>query len=501
MIMQEAENGAARRAGRREWLAMAILALPCLLYAMDLTVLNLAVPELSADLSPSPTELLWMVDIYGFVLAAALIPMGVFGDRIGRRRLLLWGAFAFGAASLLAAFATSATMMIAARALMGLAAATLAPSTLSMVTNLFPDPADRQKAIGVWIASFSAGGAIGPLVGGVLLEFFWWGSVFLINLPVMALILLLGPFLLPEARDREAPRPDPASAVGLLVAVLGLVYAIKAFAAGGASAAAFAALAVFAAALGLFLLRQRRLAVPFLDLSLFSSARFSAALGINILGFFAAFGMFLLIALYLQLGLGLTQLQAGLAAAPSGAAFVVGALFAPALAARLGVARVMALGFLAAACGFALVGIAAAQAGLATMIAGYCLFSLGLAPVFTMTTDVIVGSVPPAQAGAAAGLSETSTELGGAFGIAVLGSLMTLVYRLSIADLPELGGLPMVAVLSDAGGPALLAARAALGQAVLAAAILSSAVAILGAALAFATRARGSVSHATGEAS
>ena len=221
------------RAGRRQWLAMAILALPCLLYSMDLTVLNLAMPEISADLQPSATQLLWIVDIYGFILAAALVPMGVFGDRIGRRRLLLWGAFAFGAASCAAAFADSAPQMIVARALMGLAAATLAPSTLSMVSTLFPHPDDRRKAIGLWIASFSSGGALGPLFGGLLLQHFWWGSVFLINLPVMALLLVLGPKLLPEARDPSAPRPDMPSALTLLIAVLGLVYAIKQVAAHG----------------------------------------------------------------------------------------------------------------------------------------------------------------------------------------------------------------------------------------------------------------------------
>lgn len=493
------DSGDKPRAGRREWLAMAILALPCLLYSMDLTVLNLALPELSADLAPSPTELLWIVDIYGFILAASLIPMGVFGDRIGRRRLLLWGAFAFGAASLLAAFAGSAPMMIVARGLMGLAAATLAPSTLSMVSNLFPHPEDRQKAIGVWIASFSAGGALGPLIGGLLLEYFWWGSVFLINLPVMALLLLLGPKLLPEARDSSAPRPDMTSALGLLIAVLGLVYAIKRVAADGWTSEAGLALGLCIAASAYFFRRQRRLAVPFLDLSMFSSRRFSAALSINILGFFVAFGMFLLIALHFQLALGLTQLQAGLAAAPSGVAFVVGALVAPALVPHLGVSRLMAAGFLLAAAGFGLIGVVAVRNDLTLMIAGYCLFSIGLAPVFTMTTDVIVGSVPPAHAGAAAGLSEASTELGGAFGIAVLGSLMTLVYRLALAEYPQLADLPMSVVLGP--GTDAEPARQALGHSLQIAAFLCGAIAVLGAALTLLIRPRNSLQPANGEIS
>ena len=199
-------------AGRREWIGLGVLALPCLLYSMDLTVLNLAVPHLSADLEPSSTQLLWIVDIYGFLVAGSLITMGTLGDRIGRRRLLLTGAVAFGAASMLAAFSFTAPMLIAARAILGVASATLAPSTLSLLRNMFLDPRERTVAVGVWIASFSAGGALGPLLGGLLLEHFWWGSVFLVNVPVMLLLLALGPRLLPEYRDPNPGRLDPISA-------------------------------------------------------------------------------------------------------------------------------------------------------------------------------------------------------------------------------------------------------------------------------------------------
>ena len=216
-----------QQAGRREWIGLAVIALPCLLYSMDLTVLNLALPAISADLRPSSSELLWIVDIYGFLVAGLLITMGTLGDRIGRRRLLLIGAAAFGAASVLAAFASSAPMLIAARALLGVAGATLAPSTLSLIRNMFADPGERTIAIGVWIASFSAGAAIGPLVGGALLELFWWGSVFLIGVPVMALLLVLGPRLLPESRDPDAGRLDLVSAALSLAAVLAVIYALK----------------------------------------------------------------------------------------------------------------------------------------------------------------------------------------------------------------------------------------------------------------------------------
>src|SRR5687768_2802389 len=209
----------ASRATRREWTGLAVIALPCMLYSMDLTVLNLAVPALSAELRPSSAELLWVVDIYGFMVAGCLITMGTLGDRIGRRRLLMIGAGAFGVASALAAFSTSAALLIAARAVLGVAAATLAPSTLSLIRNMFLDPGERTTAIAVWVASFSTGAAIGPVIGGLLLTHFWWGSVFLINVPMMLLLLALGPRLLPEFRDPKAGRLDLVSAILSVAAV------------------------------------------------------------------------------------------------------------------------------------------------------------------------------------------------------------------------------------------------------------------------------------------
>src|SRR5262245_28557995 len=289
------------KATGRQWVGLAVLALPCLLYSMDLTVLNLAVPKLSAALRPTHTELLWIVDIYGFALAGALIPMGVLGDRVGRRRLLLVGAGAFGCASVLAAFAPSVEILIAARALLGLAAATLAPSTLSLLRSMFLDPKQRTFAVGVWIASFSAGGAIGPLIGGVLLQFFWWGSVFLISLPVMLLLLAVGPRLLPEFRDPQAGRPDILSAALCIATVLAVIYGVKRIAGHGADWLAAATIALGLVIGAVFVRRQWKLAVPFIDLSLFRRVPFSAALAVNIFGFFVAFGSFLLIAQYFQL--------------------------------------------------------------------------------------------------------------------------------------------------------------------------------------------------------
>src|SRR5580765_4790545 len=275
------------RAGRREWIGLAVIALPCLLYSMDLTVLNLAVPRLSADLKPSSSQLLWIVDIYGFLIAGSLITMGTLGDRIGRRRLLLIGAAAFGAASILAAFSTSAEMLIATRALLGVAGATLAPSTLSLIRNMFLDPGQRTFAIGVWVTSYSVGGAIGPLLGGIVLEYFWWGSVFLLGVPVMAVLLVLGPRLLPEYRDPNARPLDLLSAGLSLIGVLLVIFGLKRFAEDG-----FGLVAVMSVVAGvlvgiMFVRRQRKLEHPLIELQLFKSRTFTAALAIYMLATFA----------------------------------------------------------------------------------------------------------------------------------------------------------------------------------------------------------------------
>jgi len=456
IAIQPEDRVQSTKAGRREWLGLAVIALPCLLYSMDLTVLNLAVPAISAELRPSATQLLWIVDIYGFMIAGALVTMGTLGDRIGRRRLLLWGAAAFGAASVLAAFSTSAEMLIVSRALLGLSAATLAPSTLSLIRNMFPDPAERTFAIGVWISSFSAGGAIGPLVGGVLLTWFWWGSVFLIAVPVMLLLLAVGPKLLPEYRDPEAGKMDIPSAALSLAAVLAIIWAIKRFAEDGITLQALAVLSAGVLLAAMFLRRQRRLSEPLVDLALFRAPAFGAALAVNVIGFFAAFGTFLLVAQYLQLVLGLTPFQAGLVSAPSSLGFIAGSMLAPRLLRVMRPAHVMAAGYAVAAIGFLILARAETDYPIPLILAGFSVLSLGLAPVFTLATDLIVGSAPPEKAGTAAGLAETSSEFGGALGIAILGAVVMALYRTTLGDeLPA--GLPaeIVAAARDTVGTAL----------------------------------------------
>jgi DHA2 family multidrug resistance protein-like MFS transporter len=424
-------------AGRREWIGLAVLALACLLYAMDLTVLHLAVPVISADLRPSSAQLLWIVDIYGFMVAGFLITMGTLGDRIGRRRLLLIGAAAFGAVSVLAAFSPSAEVLILGRALLGIAGATLAPSTLSLIFSMFLDPRQRSMAIGVWISSFSAGGAIGPLLGGVLLERFWWGSVFLLAVPVMGLLLILGPRVLPEYRDPEAGRLDLVSAALSLVAILTLIFGLKEIAQDGFGWLAASSM-LFGLVIGVvFVRRQLTLADPMIDLRLFRITAFNAALGTNLLSIFIAVGYFLFVAQYLQLVLGLRPLEAGLWSLPSACGFIAGSTVAPRILRRVRPAFVIAAGLAMAALGLgALTQVGGSNALLVLAIASLVI-SLGLAPVLTATTDLIVGSAPPERAGAASGISETGAELGGALGISILGSIGFAIYRGDLA-----GGLP-----------------------------------------------------------
>jgi MFS transporter, DHA2 family, multidrug resistance protein len=450
------DTAAPRRAGRREWIGLAVIALPGLLYAMDLTVLFLAVPALTRDLDPSSSQLLWITDIYGFLIAGLLVTMGTLGDRIGRRRLLMWGGAAFGAASVVAAFSTSAEMLIAARAVLGVAGATLAPSTLSLISNMFADPRQRTFAIGVWATSYSVGAAIGPLVGGLLLEHFWWGSVFLLAVPVMVLLLAVGPRLLPEFRDPSPGRFDLPSAGLSLVAVLATVYGIKDVATHGVGTTSVVAIAAGLAVGAVFLRRQRTIADPLIDLELFRAPAFSTALAANTLGIFIAGGVFLFVAQYLQLVLGMGPLEAGLWTLPSAGAFVVGSMLAPVAVRFLPPSQVVAGGLALSAAGLALLTQVGADSGLAVLVIGSVVIDVGLALAVTLGTDLIVGAAPPERAGSASAISETGAELGGALGVAVLGSIGTAIYR---------GGVDG-AVPADVPAAAAEAARDTLGGAV-----------------------------------
>lgn len=453
------------RATRKEWIGLGVLSLACLVYVMDLTVLNLAIPQISGQLRPSSAELLWIIDIYGFVVAGSLITMGTLGDRIGRRKLLMIGAAAFAIISILAAFAPSARMLILARAVMGLAGATVAPSTLSLIFNMFQDPRERSVAIGWWVAAFSAGAAVGPIAGGFLLEQFWWGSVFLLAVPVMALLLILGPRLLPEYRDPSAGRLDLASAALALLAILAVIFGLKEVAQGGSLFLAAIAIVFGLVLAWLFVRRQRKLADPLIDLSLFATKSFQASLVTYLLAVFVIAGYFLFIAQFMQLVLALSPLEAGLWSLPAALSFVVGSQVGPRALNRYRPALVMSLGLASAAFGLFILFFVGGRYDLALITVASVIVSLGLAPVITMATELIVSSAPQEKAGAASGISETSGELGGALGIALLGSLGTAAYRGLLGPRLGLSGAEREQALDTLGGALEVAATLPADQA------------------------------------
>ncbi|MEU1308556.1 MFS transporter [Streptomyces cinnamoneus] len=415
------------RPGR--WLALAVLALAVLLVAVDATVLGLATPFLSEDLRPSGTQLLWIGDVYSFVIAGLLVSMGSLGDRIGRKKLLLCGAVAFGAVSVLNAYATSPEMMIAARALLGVAGATLMPSTLALIRNIFHDPRERSLAIGIWGAMASAGAAVGPVVGGFLLENFWWGSVFLINLPVMAVLVLVGIKLLPESRD-PAPGPwDLLSVVLSMVGIIAVVYAVKEGATHGPTWQTGLVAAVGAGALWWFVRRQLTLESPLLNMRLFHHRGFSGAVMADLLTVLGLSGMVFFLSQFLQLVQDRSPLEAGLAELPAAIGAVTAGLLAGQAARRWSVRSVVAGGL--AAIGLALGALVWLEPDTSYPVLGMVLLMVGVGAgfSFTVTADVILSSVPKEQAGSASAVSETAYELGAALGIALLGSIVTGVYR------------------------------------------------------------------------
>ncbi|MFE0702631.1 MFS transporter [Streptomyces sp. NPDC058872] len=417
----------ARRPGR--WLALSVLVLAVLLVAVDATVLGLATPFLSEDLKPSGTQLLWIGDVYSFVIAGLLVSMGSLGDRIGRKKLLLIGATAFGALSVLNAYATSPETMIVARALLGIAGATLMPSTLALIRNLFQDPRERSLAIGIWGAMASAGAAVGPVVGGFLLEHFWWGSVFLINLPVMAVLVLVGIKLIPESKN-ENPGPwDLTSVVLSLVGVIGIVYAVKELATHGPSLDATVAGLGGAVALTWFVRRQLTLPAPLLDMRLFRHRGFSSAVLADLLTILGLSGLVFFLSQFFQLVQGRRPLEAGLAELPAAIGAVTAGLVAGVVARRFSVRSVVAGGLAAVGLSLAVLTTLDPHTGYPMLGASLLVVGVGAGFAFTVTADVILSSVPKEQAGAASAVSETAYELGAALGIAVLGSIVTGVYR------------------------------------------------------------------------
>ncbi len=423
-----------QRAGIKEWAGLAVLALPTVLLGLDVTILYLALPALAADLQPSSTQALWIMDAYGFMIAGFLITMGTLGDRIGRRRLLMIGAVAFGITSVIAAYSTSAAMLIAARAVLGVAGATLMPSTLALISNMFGDVRQRALAIGVWATMFALGMALGPVVGGVLLERFWWGAAFLVAVPVVIVLLVAAPLLLPEYRAKRSGRLDLASVALSLAAVLPAVYGVKELAKLGLEPVPVLALALGGLMALVFVRRQQRLDDPLLDMRLFGSRTFSAALIVLLVGLVGVSGVMLLVTQYLQLVAGFTPLAAGLWMGPPALMMVLAGIMAPLIARRIRPGYVVGAALALSTLGYWLLAAVEVNAnGVGMAIAGFSLVYLGLGTIAALGTDLVVGAAPAEKAGSASAMSEMVQELGVALGVALLGSLATFVYRAQVS--------------------------------------------------------------------
>ena len=431
-------------AGR--WTALAVLMLGTLILSIDGTVLFLAIPSLTRDLSPTAEQLLWISDIYSLAIAGLMVAMGNLADRVGRKRILLVGSAVFALASLVAAFAPDPNTLIAARALLGVAGASIMPSTMALIRNIFTDDRERTRAVALWATTFGGGSAIGPLIGGALIENFSWGSVFLINVPVMLLIIVVGSFLLPESKNPNPGRFDIISALLSLATMTPFIYAIKHSAKHGFDSETALTLIIMVIAGWLFLRRQRRIDDPLLDIELFKNPAFTSAIATNLIAIFSLIGVFMFFSQYLQFVRGFGPLLAGIAELPGALTQIVAPLIIGVVLSRLGRRYGVVLGTLTMSLGMGLLALAENQEGYLWLGVALALVGFGAGIALSLTLDVVLTASPPAKAGAAAALSETSIEIGAVLGISMLGTLLTSLYR-SFVEIPaEITGADRAAV-------------------------------------------------------
>ena len=418
---------------RLRWVALAVLMLPVLLVAIDNTVLAFAVPMISEALRPTGVELLWIVDVYPLVLAGLLVPMGSLGDRFGRRRMLLIGATGFAVISAIAAFVPTAGALIAARAAMGFFGAMLMPATLSLIRNIFIDAQERRIAIAIWAAGFSGGAALGPIVGGFLLEHFWWGSVFLLAIPLLLPLLVAGLKLLPESKDPNPGPIDPLSIVLVLAAMTALVWSIKSVAVHGFTTTVTATVLLALVAGTWFVRRQLNRATPMLDVRLFANPVFSGSVAANLLSVFSLVGFLFFVSQHLQLVSGKTPVEAGLVLLPGLAVTVIAGLLVVKVVRRVRPGTVVVAGLLLNAVGYSLVMVSGETGSDLGLLIAFALLGAGVGAAETISNDLILSSVPAEKAGAASAISETAYEVGSVLGTAVLGGLLTAIYRGGVA--------------------------------------------------------------------
>jgi DHA2 family multidrug resistance protein-like MFS transporter len=425
----------APRAGSKEWTAFAVLMLPLLLVSMDVSVLYFAIPFISQDMAPSATQQLWIMDMYGFVLATLLIPMGSVGDRVGRRKLIIIGAAIFGITSLAAAYARNPEMLIAVRALCGIGGAALMPSTLALIRALFQDDKQRGVAVTLWTTVMTVGISLGPVVSGILLQHFWWGSVFLINIPAMLLLLILAPLLLPEVKTRTGSF-DWLSAGLAMGAILPFVYGFKEWALYGYSTLAAGSVAFGVVVAIFFLIRQGRLEHPMVDLKLLTQRGYGGSVLANTLAIGATVGFAVFLSQYLQLVLGEKPLTAALWTLVPSVGVIIAAPLGGVLAKIIDRAYVMFGGFAVSACGFGLLTQVHPHTPLWFTLTGAGIYAGGLVAAMTLANELALGAAPIEKAGSAAAVLEAGNELGGAFGMAALGAIGTAVYTRHMTHAP-----------------------------------------------------------------
>ena len=449
-----------RQADTRRWLVLGVMCLSLLLIVMDNTIVNVALPTLQRELDASTTQLQWVVDAYILVFAGLLLTMGSLGDRFGRRGALAIGLAVMGTGSILSAFANGADQLIATRALMGAGGAMIMPATLSIITNVFTERRERAQAIAIWSATAGAAVAIGPVTGGWLLEHFWWGSVFLVNVPVVVVALVLGQLFVPTSRDPSAPPIDVPGALLSIAGLVVLVWAIIEGPGGWTDPEILGAFALAAVLLGTFILWERRTRFPMLDVSFFRNPRFSAASGAIMLTFFAMFGSLFLLTQFLQSILGYTPLEAGIRLLPMAAVMIVLSPLSAKVVERIGSKIVVASGLSIAAIGLIMASRLTAGASYPEVLASLVVLAAGMALVMPPATESIMGSLPLAKAGVGSAVNDTTRQVGGALGVAVLGSVMSSTYGPRVSD--AISGLPVsseqASAIHDQIGAAIRAA-------------------------------------------
>jgi len=442
-VTSAARRGPEDAAGRR-WLVLAVLCVSLLIVNLDNTILNVALPTIVRDLHASSSQLQWVVDAYAVVFAGLLLVMGSLGDRFGRKKVLVSGLVLFALGSAAAAFSASPDRLIMSRAFMGIGAACIMPSTLSVLTNVFTDDAGRAKAIGIWSGTTGLGVALGPIAGGWLLTHFWWGSVFLVNVPICVTGLLASLWLVPDSHNDQVVRPDP---VGALLSIVGLglfLWAIiEAPVRAWTSPLVLGALGAGGVVLWLFVAWERRRRQPMLDLSFFSSRRFSAAIAAMALVIFALMGLLFLLTQWLQFALGYSPLATGLRIGPIALVILVAAPLSSVVARRLGTKPVVGLGMSGIAAGLALLARTTTAGTYADMVPAFVLIGVGVGFAFAPSIEAVMGSLPRARAGIGSATNGAALQIGGALGVGVLGSLLNARYRARLAPLLSAHHVPV----------------------------------------------------------